>query len=30
MDSKIKIRVGDLEIEYEGSETFLKREFPCC
>jgi hypothetical protein len=28
MDSKVKIRVGDLEIEYEGSERFLKEEFP--
>src|ERR1700683_4655372 len=28
MDSKIHIRSGDLEIDCEGSEDFLKQEFP--
>lgn len=28
MTSKIKIRMGQIEIEYEGSEAFLKDELP--
>lgn len=28
MTSKIKIRIGQIEIEYEGSEEFLKEELP--
>jgi hypothetical protein len=28
MDSKIKIKLGAIEIEYEGSEGFLKQELP--
>jgi len=28
MESKIRIKVGRIEVEYEGSETFLKRELP--
>ncbi|WP_444906096.1 hypothetical protein ACJJIR_15995 [Microbulbifer sp. SSSA008] len=28
MDSKIKIKMGPIEIEYEGSEAFLKEELP--
>lgn len=28
MESKIRIKLGPIEIEYEGSETFLKRELP--
>lgn len=28
MDSKIKIKMGAIEIEYEGSEAFLKEELP--
>ncbi|MEM7336729.1 MAG: hypothetical protein AAF490_31945 [Chloroflexota bacterium] len=28
MKSKIKIKMGDIEIEYEGSEEFLQKDFP--
>lgn len=28
MNSKIKIKMGPIEIEYEGSEAFLKEELP--
>lgn len=28
MTSKIRIKMGPIEIEYEGSETFLKEELP--
>jgi len=28
MSSKIKIKIGQIEIEYEGSEDFLKEELP--
>lgn len=28
MSSKLKIRIGDVEIEYEGSDDFLKQELP--
>ena len=28
MNSKIKIKMGQIEIEYEGSEEFLKEELP--
>ena len=28
MSSKIKIKIGQIEIEYEGSEEFLKEELP--
>ncbi|MBU2464624.1 MAG: hypothetical protein KJ844_11135, partial [Candidatus Edwardsbacteria bacterium] len=28
MESKIKIKLGGIEIEYEGSESFLKKELP--
>lgn len=28
MTSKIKIKMGSIEIEYEGSESFLKEELP--
>lgn len=28
MTSKIKIKMGEIEIEYEGSEDFLKEELP--
>lgn len=28
MESKIKIKIGPIEIEYEGSEAFLKEELP--
>ncbi len=28
MESKIKIRLGPIEVEYEGSESFLKGELP--
>lgn len=28
MESKIRIKLGPIEIEYEGSETFLKQELP--
>lgn len=28
MESKIKIKMGPIEIEYEGSEDFLKEELP--
>lgn len=28
MESKIKIRLGQIEIEYEGSEKFLQKELP--
>lgn len=28
MNSKIKIKMGAIEIEYEGSEAFLKEELP--
>ena len=28
MSSKLKIRIGDVEIKYEGSEDFLKQEMP--
>lgn len=28
MTSKIKIRIGTIELEYEGSEEFLKQELP--
>lgn len=27
-NSKIKIKMGPIEVEYEGSETFLKEELP--
>lgn len=26
MDTKIRIKMGDIEVEYEGSESFLKEE----
>jgi len=28
MSSKLKIRIGEVEIEYEGTEEFLKQELP--
>jgi len=28
MQSKVRIKIGDVEIEYEGSEDFLKKELP--
>lgn len=28
MESKIRIKLGPIEVEYEGSETFLKQELP--
>jgi hypothetical protein len=28
MNSKIKIKLGPIEVEYEGSEEFLKKELP--
>src|SRR5437867_3237343 len=28
MSSKIKVKVGGVEVEYEGSETFLKEQLP--
>lgn len=28
MSSKIRIKVGDIEVEYEGAEDFLKKELP--
>ena len=28
MESKIRIKLGPIEVEYEGSETFLKKELP--
>ena len=28
MESKIKIKLGPVEVEYEGSEAFLKKELP--
>jgi hypothetical protein len=28
MESKIKIKLGPIEVEYEGSEAFLKKELP--
>ena len=28
MESKIKIKLGPIEVEYEGSESFLKQELP--
>ena len=28
MNSKMKIKVGQIEIEYEGTEDFLKKEMP--
>lgn len=28
MESKIKIKLGPIEVEYEGSEAFLKQELP--
>lgn len=28
MTSKIRIKLGPIEVEYEGSETFLKEELP--
>lgn len=28
MESKIKIKLGPIEVEYEGSEKFLKEELP--
>jgi hypothetical protein len=28
LESKIRIRMGDLEVEYEGSEDFLRKELP--
>lgn len=28
MTSKLKIRIGDVEIDYEGTEAFLKEELP--
>lgn len=28
MSSKIRIKVGDIEVEYEGAEEFLKKDLP--
>lgn len=28
MSSKLRIKIGDVEIDYEGSEDFLKQELP--
>lgn len=28
MSSKIRIKVGDIEVEYEGAEDFLKKDLP--
>jgi hypothetical protein len=28
MESKIRIKLGPIEVDYEGSETFLKQELP--
>lgn len=28
MSSKLRIRIGEVEIDYEGTEEFLKRELP--
>jgi hypothetical protein len=28
MTSKIRIKLGAIEVEYEGSEQFLKEELP--
>lgn len=28
MNSKIRIKIGPIEVEYEGSESFLKEELP--
>lgn len=28
MESKIRIKLGPIEVEYEGSESFLKQELP--
>lgn len=28
MESKIRIKLGSIEVEYEGSEAFLKKELP--
>lgn len=28
MESKIRIKLGAIEIEYEGSENFLRKELP--
>lgn len=28
MTSKIRIKMGPIEVEYEGSENFLKEELP--
>ncbi len=28
MNSKIRIRIGEIEVEYEGTEEFLKKEVP--
>lgn len=28
MSSKLRIRIGDVEIDYEGTEEFLKQELP--
>ena len=28
MESKIRIKIGPIEVEYEGPETFLKKELP--
>lgn len=28
MSSKLKLRIGEVEIEYEGAEEFLKQELP--
>ncbi len=28
MSSKLRIRIGEVEIDYEGTEEFLKQEFP--
>ena len=28
MNSKIRIKLGPIEVEYEGSEAFLKEELP--
>jgi len=28
MDCKIRIKLGEIEVEFEGSEAFLKRELP--
>lgn len=28
MSSKIRIKIGEIEVEYEGTEEFLKKELP--